>query len=80
MRKSKVAITLDPTVLGRIDHLVLRRAYPSRSRAIEDVVREKLDRLDHSRLAAECAKLEPDFEKALAEEGLSEELRKWPEY
>ena len=32
------------------------------------------------RLADECAKLDPKFEKALAEEGLGLELESWPEY
>lgn len=31
-------------------------------------------------LAEECAKLEPVFEKAIAEEGLAEELAEWPKY
>ena len=35
-------------------------------------VREKLARVDRSRLARECAKLDPKFERALAEEGLSQ--------
>ena len=30
-------------------------------------------RLDQGRLARECAKLDQDFEKALAEEGFAEE-------
>jgi len=30
-----------------------------------------------SRLAQECAKLDPTFEKAFAEEGLSEDLAEW---
>jgi hypothetical protein len=28
----------------------------------------------------ECAKLEPKFEKAMAEEGLAEDVSQWPEY
>ena len=36
--------------------------------------------IEKSRLAQECAKLDPTFEKALAEEGLSEDLAEWPEY
>jgi hypothetical protein len=28
----------------------------------------------------ECKKLDPKFEKAMAEEGLSEDLSQWPEY
>jgi len=80
MGKAKIAITLDERTVGRIDRLVRRRAYPNRSRAIEEVVEEKLARLDRGRLARECAKLDPAFEKALAEEGLPEDLSEWPEY
>jgi len=36
--------------------------------------------LEKSSLARECAKLDPLFEKGLAEEGLSEELFEWLEY
>ena len=35
---------------------------------------------ERSRLAAECAKLDPEFEKAMAEEGLSRELDTRLEY
>jgi len=49
-------------------------------RRIQDAVAEKLARMERSRLAAECAKLDPKFEKAMAEEGLSRELDTWPEY
>lgn len=80
MAKAKIAITLDERTVGRLDRLVRRRAYPSRSRAIEEAVEEKLERLDRSRLARESAKLDPAFEKALAEEALTEDLGEWPEY
>ena len=80
MAKSKIAITLDKRIVGRIDSLVREKAYPNRSQAIEAAVEEKLERLDRTRLARECDKLDPDFERALAEEGLSDELREWPEY
>jgi hypothetical protein len=36
--------------------------------------------MEQSRLAGECAKLDRKFEQALAEEGFSLELEKWPEY
>jgi len=42
--------------------------------------REKLERVNHSRLARESAKLDPKFEQAMAEEGMSGELAEWPEY
>ena len=80
MPKTKVAITLDEKTLGRLDRLVKERKFPSRSTAIQEAVEEKLDRLERSRLARECAKLDPEFEKAMAEEGMSEELSEWPEY
>ena len=80
MPKTKVAITLDEKTLGRLDRLVKERMFSSRSTAIQEAVEEKLDRLERSRLARECAKLDPEFEKAMAEEGMSEELSEWPEY
>ena len=80
MAKSKVAISLDESILTRLDRLVREKVFPNRSRAIEEAVKEKLARLEKSRLAQECAKLDPTFEKALAEEGLSEDLAEWPEY
>lgn len=48
--------------------------FPNRSQAIQAAVEEKLARLQKSSLASECAKLDPLFEKAIAEAGLSEEL------
>ena len=80
MRKTKVAITIDEKTLGRLDRLVKGRLFPSRSNAIQEAVEEKLERLERSILARECAKLDPEFEKAMAEEGMSEELSEWPEY
>ena len=80
MSTSKIAITLNSQVLSEVDALVKRRIFPSRSRAIQEAVKEKLERLSHSRLAQECSKLDPDYEKALAEEGLGEDLSEWPEY
>jgi metal-responsive CopG/Arc/MetJ family transcriptional regulator len=80
MARSKVAISLDRGALERVDRLVREGVFPSRSQAIEVAVEEKLKRLERSRLARECAKLDPEFEKALAEEGMSEELASWPEY
>jgi len=79
MARAKVAISLDESTLKRLDQLVKKQMFPNRSQAIEAAVAEKLARLEKSRLAQECAKLDPAFEKALAEEGLSEDLAEWPE-
>jgi metal-responsive CopG/Arc/MetJ family transcriptional regulator len=80
MGSVKVAITLDQDLLARVDNLVSKSVYPNRSRAIQSAVSEKLARMERSRLASECAKLDPEFEKALAEEGLGQDLELWPEY
>lgn len=80
MTTTKVAITIEEGLLKQVDHLVLSRVYPSRSRAIQEAVAEKLQRMDRSRLARECAKLDPAFEQALANEWIGSEIDEWPEY
>ena len=80
MNSVKVAITLDRATLTRVDNLVSRSVFPNRSRAIQTALVEKLARMERSRLATECAKLDPIFEKGLADEGLALELDAWPEY
>ena len=80
MAKSKIAITLAEDTVKYLDDLVNRRVYGNRSQAIQEAVDEKLARLRRSRLAEECAKLDPGFEAGLAEESLSENVSEWPEY
>jgi len=80
MSTTKVAITIDRRLLGRLDALVKSNAFANRSRAIQQAVEEKLAQLDRSRLARECAKLDLPAEQALADEGLGRDLAEWPEY
>jgi len=80
MSTAKVAITIEESLLKQVDDLVSLHVYPSRSRAIQDAVAEKLQRMDRGRLARECAKLDPAFEQAMAEEGIGLEVDEWPEY
>lgn len=80
MSRTKVAITIEQDVLARVDALVAQEIYPNRSRAIQDAVREKLERIEKRRLADECARLDSAAEKAMAEEGLTEDSEDWPEY
>ena len=80
MASVKVAITIDQDTLKRVDGLVSRRVYPNRSRAIQAAVTEKLARIEQSRLAEECTKLDPAFEQGLAEEGAGTALDTWPEF
>ena len=78
--KSKIVIAIDEEVVKQLDYMVLRQSYKNRSQAIEEAVLEKLDRLKRSRLARECAKLEPVTEQELAEDGLQEDIDFWPAY
>ena len=80
MNSAKIAVTIDRDLLTRLDRLVKERRFPNRSRAVQEALRDKLERLDRSRLARECAKLDPLFEQQLAEEGLTEDLQQWPAY
>ena len=80
MGRSKIAITLDEETLSAVDRLVSEHRFPNRSQAIQQALDEKLARLSQRRLAQECAKLDPDFEQSLAEEGVGGELAAWPRY
>jgi metal-responsive CopG/Arc/MetJ family transcriptional regulator len=80
MGKEKIAITLDARSIGELDRLVEESVFQSRSQAIQEAVSEKLRRLKKTRLIAESAKLNPTFERKLAEEGLAEDVKEWPEY
>ena len=80
MGKTKIAISLDEHYINDIDRLVKAHIFRNRSQAMQEAVEDKLKRLKHTRLAEECKKLDRAYEKALAEEGLSEDLGQWPEY
>ena len=80
MKAVKIAITIDQGILRRIDRLVKEQRFPSRSRAVQEALHDKLERLDRTRLARECAKLDPKHEQELAEEGLTADVAQWPEY
>ena len=80
MIKAKIAITLDEKIVRQLDYLVGQRVFKNRSQVIQDAVAEKLERLSRGRLARECAKLDPVAEQGLADEGLAEDLKIWPEY
>ena len=80
MAVTKIAITLDEELVNRLDQLVSKRRFANRSRAVQEAVREKLERMERTRLADECKKLDPAFEKGLAEQGMSADVDAWPEY
>ena len=80
MNKAKIAVTLDQNIVEHIDRFVKENIFTNRSRAIQEAVEEKLERMKRGLLARECAKLDPVFEKAMAEKDLFEDTSEWPEY
>lgn len=80
MSVSKVTISIDQSLLRRVDRLVRSRVFPNRSHVIQQALEEKIARIDGTRLARECAKLHPAEEQALADEGIAGEAALWPEY
>jgi metal-responsive CopG/Arc/MetJ family transcriptional regulator len=80
MATNKVAITIDSDLLSKVDLLVSQRVFPNRSKAIQEALTDKLSLLRQTRLASECAKLDPQIEQQLAEEGIEGALAQWPTY
>jgi metal-responsive CopG/Arc/MetJ family transcriptional regulator len=79
MTVQKIAITIDETLLRRVDRLISEKRFPNRSRAIQEAVREKLERMESNRLTRELAKLDPIFEQKFADEDMGD-FQEWPEY
>lgn len=80
MSVAKITISIDEQLLSRLDFLVQSRIFPSRSQAVQSAVQEKIMRLGKTRLAQECAKLDPTEEQAMADEGLAAEAAEWSPY
>ena len=80
MATNKVAITIDSDLLSKVDLLVSQRVFPNRSKAIQEALTDKLSLIRQTRFASECAKLDPQVEQQLAEEGIEGELTQWPIY
>ena len=74
----KIAVTLDERTVADLDRWVREGKYANRSRALQSAVNLLSEREKRTRLARELAKIDPDEEKRLAEEGLGDGT--WPEY
>lgn len=79
MPVAKIAISIDPEDLSQVDELVRRGVAASRSQLIQEAVHDRLARLSQTRLARECAKLDPEAERAEAESWFASEAS-WPGY
>jgi metal-responsive CopG/Arc/MetJ family transcriptional regulator len=80
MKSTRVTVTIDRTLLAELDELITQNIYSSRSQAIQEALEEKLARMRRNHLAMECARLDPQHEQALAEEGMGPETSSWPRY
>lgn len=80
MSAAKIAITLEESLVHKIDSLVKSKVFPNRSKAIQEAVQEKISRLEKTRLARECLNLDKVSEQNFADEGLGADFSEWPEY
>lgn len=74
----KIAVTLDRKTVADLDRWVREGKYANRSRAVQSAVDLLCQREKRTRLARELAKIDPEEERKLAEEGLGD--RTWPTY
>lgn len=80
MSKAKIAITVSPLVLNRLDAWVQSEHFASRSEAIEKAVEAQLQRLERTRLSEQCALLDVAEEQAMADIGLATDAAAWPAF
>ena len=78
MNKAKIAITISPLVLNRLDAWVQSEHVASRSEAIEQAVEAQLQRFERTRLSEQCALLDVAEEQAMADMGLATDAAAWP--
>ena len=78
MPMTKIAVTVEEKTAREMDRLVAAGRYPSRSKLVQDALKEILRGSKKLRLELECSKLDPNEEQALAEEFIEDES--WPEY
>ena len=74
----KIAVTLELKAVAGLDRWVREGRYANRSRALQAAVNLLSEREKRSRWARELAKINPQEERQLAEQGLGDAA--WPEY
>jgi metal-responsive CopG/Arc/MetJ family transcriptional regulator len=70
MPVAKITISIDSSLLRRVDELVRQEIFRDRSELIEAAVAEKISRLKKDRLAKECLKLSKTEERLFADSWL----------
>lgn len=76
----KVTVSIETNVLKQLDRLVAERVFSNRRQAVNLAAKEKISRLNKSRLARACALLDPIEEQVFAEIGASADIEERPEY
>jgi metal-responsive CopG/Arc/MetJ family transcriptional regulator len=80
MTRAKIAITIDQALLELLDSLVQNNIFQNRSQAINTALKEKLSRIEKTRLELECQKLIKQEEREFADMGIEEDFREWERY
>jgi metal-responsive CopG/Arc/MetJ family transcriptional regulator len=80
MSTAKIAVSIDNKQLKKIDFYVKKHVFKSRSQAFQISISQILEKLEHDRLAKECAKLNPIEEQEMADMDLDKDLASWPKY
>ena len=80
MTRAKIAITIDHVLLELLDSLIQNRTFSNRSQAINTALKEKLSRIQKTRLELECQKLVMEDEREFADIGIEEDFREWDKY
>lgn len=71
MPTAKVAITVEKELLKTVDRWVIQGRYPNRSQAIQAALRAQMERWKRTRLVEALEQVDPEEEKALADEPLA---------
>lgn len=80
MSVAKVAISIESKLLKKVDFYVKKGVFKNRSQAMQSAMNETIEKLEHKRLAHECAKLDIFLEQQMADNDLEEDLKEWPKY
>ena len=80
MSVAKIAISIDQTLLKKLDYWVKQEKFESRSQAIQLAIEAAIIDLEQHALLRECEKLNKKEEQQLAEEGLSGDADAWEKF
>jgi len=80
MATKKITVSLDIDTVEGIDCLVQQRKHKNRSQAIQNALKEYLQKIEKQRLYEEIDKLDQKAEMKVAEEGFDAVNEIWEDY